>query len=215
MKGDCVMNYYDSIRLEIYEAYDNGEISYDEKEYLLEAVGEDPYELEDRLDKEKENKKLGRKVINAAKYVGKKVEDGVVDKINTPINNGINKAADYVGKKIKVNSPKAHKLRNRVRMGVKTLGVVGVNQAVTSLPGVNVPPVGLCYTKSLIKTLQKSKHPLDKVAVKKLEKLIEDYKNDPSVYIKYDPNTITKHHNAWNNTNEYVYDAYPEYELDI
>ncbi len=32
---------YDSIKLEIYEAYDNGEISYDEKEYLLEENADD------------------------------------------------------------------------------------------------------------------------------------------------------------------------------
>ncbi len=32
------MNYYDDIRLNVYEAYDNGEISYDEKEYLLEEA---------------------------------------------------------------------------------------------------------------------------------------------------------------------------------
>jgi len=38
------MNYYDNIKLEIYEAYDNGEISYDEKEYLLEEVNEVIYE---------------------------------------------------------------------------------------------------------------------------------------------------------------------------
>ncbi len=38
------MNYYDNIKLDIYEAYDNGEISYNEKEYLLEEVNEVIYE---------------------------------------------------------------------------------------------------------------------------------------------------------------------------
>ena len=212
MKGEYIMDYYDSIKLEIYEAYDNGEISYDEKEYLLEAVG-------DELEKET----LKRKVINTAKHIGKKVEDGVVDKINTPINNKINKLADYAGKKlVKVDSPKAHKLRNKIRMGVKTAGVVGLNQAVTALtPVVNVvPPLALCYTKSVIKTLQKSKHPLDKVATKQLEKLLENYKDNPKKFVKnkeepkYDTDKMLKHYNAWNNTNEYVYDLYPESELD-
>ncbi len=37
------MNYYDSIKLDIYESYDNGEISYSEKEYLLEEVNSAEY----------------------------------------------------------------------------------------------------------------------------------------------------------------------------
>ena len=47
------MNYYDSIKLDIYEAYDNGEISYNEKEYLLEKVNDakhDDYYSEGALD---------------------------------------------------------------------------------------------------------------------------------------------------------------------
>ena len=51
------MNYYDSIKLDIYESYDNGEITYAEKEYLLEKVNEVIYEKHVSPKRRKENLK--------------------------------------------------------------------------------------------------------------------------------------------------------------
>ena len=45
------MNELDLIKLNIYEAYDNGEITYEEKEYLLEAVLD---KFKDKIDTCKE-----------------------------------------------------------------------------------------------------------------------------------------------------------------
>ena len=109
MKKIYKENYYDDIKLEIYEAYDNGEISYNEKEYLLEKVNEVYYEgikdiftinkareLFNKINKDnkddKDNNKTDDPTVNKMK---KQLEE--LKKRNEHINKVNDKSAKYLG----------------------------------------------------------------------------------------------------------------------